>query len=286
MYDVILNISGGATKISGLFGAAKAILKNTTVDLITGISSGAILAVPLALGLFDEIEELILNVSMEDMFKINPYKEDKISNRAILRVLFGKSSLGTSNVANTLKSLISEERFNTYKTGDYPDVEIGVVDYNTGEMLYYKVKELCYDDYITLTVASTSIPIIYEPVNYKGRVLYDGGVREHIASIYTIENYDPKTCYNVYSRPKDNKVLTGSWKLSNILSVVDRTQQIQFTELEKRSDKYLELLLEKKNINVKSVYLPRIMQSLFDIDKERIKELYLEGYKQGTALFD
>ena len=186
-YHTILNISGGATKIPGLFGGAKAILENDKPDLITGISSGAILAVPLALGLFADIEKVVLNLSMNDMFVVNPYtKNNKISITGLWRILRGKPSVGTSNIIHTLKKLITPEIFDIYKYGEFPDVEIGVVDFVTGEMLYYKIKDLNYTDYLSLTLASSSIPIIHAPVYVKDKILYDGGVREHIASLHTL----------------------------------------------------------------------------------------------------
>jgi predicted acylesterase/phospholipase RssA len=285
-YHTVLNISGGATKISGLFGGARAILENTKVDLITGISSGALLTVPLALGLYEELEKSVLTIKMSDMFKVNPFtKKAGISPRAVWRVLTGEPSLGTTNIPDTLSKLVTPQRFDCYKYGNYPDIKIGVVDFVKGEMLYYFVKDLNYTEYITLVTASTSIPLIHGPVYYEDKILYDGGVRDHIATVDSLMNHKPLVTYNIYSRPQDNKILNLDWKPTSIVSVLDRTEQIRFTELEKRSDMFTELLLKEKNTVMKNVYLPKVLNSLFDINKDRLQELYIAGYERGNALF-
>lgn len=287
-YPIVLNIAGELSKIVGLFGGAKAILENTKPNLITGISSGAILSVPLALGLYEDLEKTVLKITTKDIVKLNPYKEHNsiFSLKAVWRILMGKPSLGVSNIPNTLKKLITPELFDTFKYGDYPDVEIGVVDFLTGEMLYYKVKDLNYTDYIILTTASSSIPLIHEPVYYQDRVLYDGGVKNQIATLHTVEKYNPEHCYNVYSRPLDNKALSLGWKVKGINSILNRKEEILSTELQNRSNLYVNLLLKESSVKLHNVYLPRILTGLFDVNKKRLNELYRAGYERGLTLFN
>ncbi|MDR2589020.1 MAG: patatin family protein, partial [Spirochaetales bacterium] len=49
----------------------------------------------------------------------------------------------------------------------------------TGEALYYDKNELKYD-YLTVLKASSSLPFIAKPVEYKGRTLMDGGLADSI----------------------------------------------------------------------------------------------------------
>ncbi|NNE78026.1 MAG: patatin-like phospholipase family protein, partial [Pricia sp.] len=60
-----LGISGGGTKIAGLFGVAESIIydRGYMPEVISGISAGAILALPLALGKREEIKTQVLNIT-------------------------------------------------------------------------------------------------------------------------------------------------------------------------------------------------------------------------------
>lgn len=93
-----LGISGGGTKIGGLYGAASVLMreKNYLPDVISGISAGAILSVPLAMGLFDELEKLLLHFSLKDFFSLPPIKDNgKIRTaNAIVRILNGDPYFG------------------------------------------------------------------------------------------------------------------------------------------------------------------------------------------------
>jgi predicted acylesterase/phospholipase RssA len=61
----IYNLSGGATKIGGLFAKSERIIKEFGYkpDVISGVSSGALLVLPIALGKWDELKYLIHNIN-------------------------------------------------------------------------------------------------------------------------------------------------------------------------------------------------------------------------------
>ena len=73
-----MGISGGGTKIAGLFGIAESIIydRGYIPDVISGISAGAILALPLALGKRQEIKDQVLNLEMDDFFSTSPIKKN------------------------------------------------------------------------------------------------------------------------------------------------------------------------------------------------------------------
>ena len=91
-----LGISGGGTKIGGLFGVVETLYtKGFTPDIISGISAGAILTVPVALGKFDQIRDLILNITLDDFFSKKPIKEKgSLTPGALWNALRGKPYLG------------------------------------------------------------------------------------------------------------------------------------------------------------------------------------------------
>lgn len=55
-----------------------------------------------------------------------------------------------------------------------------VTDCITGEALYYDKNELREEDYLKILRASSSLPFISKPVEYKGKILMDGGMSDSI----------------------------------------------------------------------------------------------------------
>ena len=132
----ILNLSGAGTKISGLAGACDYIFNvcGYRPTDISGISSGGILGIPIALRKWDILREFTQVFTINDIFDSNPInKKNKITFSAKLRAIKGKSSFGTqNNLPLTVSRIISKEDFNRYQKGEFPNVWIGSVDFKTG----------------------------------------------------------------------------------------------------------------------------------------------------------
>jgi len=102
-----LGISGGGTKIAGLFGAAETIIyeKGYQPDIISGVSAGAILSLPLALGKREEIKNLVLNLKLNTFFSRVPIKENgSLKTFNALRTLVAKK-IGFGEQLNLEKQL-------------------------------------------------------------------------------------------------------------------------------------------------------------------------------------
>jgi len=281
-----LNISGGATKIAGLFGAAEYLLKvkEYKPDVISGISAGAILSLPLALGKYQTTKERVLNFKLEDFFEKKPVNnKGKISIGAILRLITGKPAIGDqSRLKKILSEVVTKEDFIFYKTMEkFPPCIIGAVDFKDGSHVYFNCKELSYEEYLDLVLASASIPIFTNPVNYKGKILYDGGVRDHIATPYILHNYPITENVSIFSRPKDYKTSNLNWKPTDVLSVLNRYIDIVGIEVSKNDEDISTLYCEKHNIKNYNIYLNSIMESLYDTDPNRLQKLYLDSYRES-----
>ncbi len=193
-WTYVLNLSGASTKIPGLAGAADYIynVAGYRPTDITGISSGALLAVPVAMRKWDVLREVSQTFTLDDIFSIKPVNEDnKITTRAKLRAITGKSSFGKQdNLYCTLKKIITEEEFNRYQEGDYPNVWVGSVDFKTGSRYIVNVKDknVTYWRYLELVNASASIPLAVEGVKIDDMILFDGAVRNHILSVWSLKN--------------------------------------------------------------------------------------------------
>ncbi len=289
-----LGISGGGTKIAGLFGAAEVLLKekNYQPDLISGISAGAILSVPLALGKLKEVKELVLNLTLDTFFSQRPIKENgSFTLGSIWRAITGKPYLGMQgNLEKMIRSVVSEAEFNDYKK-DFtkPVCLIGSVDFITGGRHYFNLKEVSYEEYPKLVNASSSLPIFSNGIQIKIKdepvYLFDGGVRDHIATAYVLGESDFKDQFtesvSIFSRPEDFKVLSEEFNDKNVISILSRYVDITNVEISKNDEFQLDKICLDKQIRSTKLFLPRVMKSVYDTDHARLKELYDKGAKEA-----
>jgi predicted patatin/cPLA2 family phospholipase len=291
-----LGISGGGTKIAGLFGVAEALLleKKFKPDVISGISAGAILALPLALGKFDEIKKLVLNFKLDDFFSSSPVKENGgFTGAAIWRILTGKPYLGTQqHLESKLHAIVSEAEFLAYQTDNTkPACIIGCVDFITGGRTYCNLKQVSYADFPKLVNASSSLPIftkgIRMKVKNKDMYLFDGGVRDHIATAYILNGQDSEfkgkitESISVFSRPEDFKVLPETFDDKNVMSILSRYVDITNVEISKNDEEQLDEICRANGIRSSKFYLPRVMKTVYDTDPNRLKKIYEEGLTEG-----
>jgi predicted acylesterase/phospholipase RssA len=287
----IFNISGGATKVGGLFAKSERIIKEFGYkpDVISGISSGALLALPIALGKWEELKELVSNITLDHIFDNYPVnKKGKITLKSIWRLLIGKPSLGTqNNLRKTLSSLITEKDFDKYINGKYPKVFIGVTNFNTGEFELVNVQSLDYGQYLDYVIASASIPFAVEGVEINGDIYFDGGVLHHACSTEVIRKYKSKIthCITVFSRPRNMNL---SYELFDQIDVTQVAKQ--YENISTAYASLIDQIVEKelctqykiKNIQV---FCPSVLKSLYDVDPERLKELYLRSYNSEDKKF-
>lgn len=288
----ILNLSGAATKIAGLAGATDYIfnMAGYRPTDITGISSGALLALPIALRKWDGLRNLTQTFTLDDIFDSKPVNEEnKITLKAKLRAIFGKSSFGTqNNLYKTLKKLITEEDFKRYQEGDFPNVWIGSVDFITGSryIVNIKDKKIGYCDYLLLVNASASIPLAVEAVHYKDMILYDGGVRNHILSAWALENIpNVKETISVFSRPQNySSILDRDWNDKNMIKVFERYSDISIIEISKRDEKEEQLLIAtSRGIKNRQIFIPSIIKEMYDTDPDKLRKLYNAGFKSAGS---
>jgi predicted patatin/cPLA2 family phospholipase len=288
----VLNLSGAATKIAGLAGAAYYTFNDYGYrpDIITGISSGAILTLPIALRKWDVLNEMVKNFTLGDIFDLPPVNEEnKVRFTAYIRAAIGKSSFGTqNNLPKTLSKVITEKDFERYQKGNYPDCYIGSVDFKSGSrhITNLKDKNVSYCEFLMLVNASASIPLAVEPVRYKDMLLYDGGTRNHILSGWVLRNFeDIEENISIYSRPKDYYgLLDPTWNDNNLINVFQRYTDISVIEISKRDEREETYLTEKKNIDTKQIFIPSVIKELYDTDHDKLTMLYDVSYKEAKKI--
>lgn len=296
-----MGISGGGTKIAGLFGVAETIIyeRGYVPDIITGISAGAILALPLALGKREEIKQQVLNITLDDFFEDAPIKKNgriKTFN-AIGKLIHGKHYLGDQkNLEKTLAKTVSRAEFEAYKLDASKAICIvGSVDFYTGARLYVNLKEVSYENFLKFVNASASIPI-FTPgiatdnsvpdfegniVDFPNLLLFDGGVRDHSPSNKLLAsdhpNFQVTETTSIFSRPDDIRdiISPNNFTPKNLLSILERYVEITNAEISKNDEDQEKRTIQEKGITDHGTfYLPRIMQGVYDVDKARLRQLY------------
>lgn len=302
-----LGISGGGTKIAGLYGAAEVILKekNYQPDIISGISAGAILSLPLALGRFDEIKKMVLDFNLDSFFSESPIKENgkfRFFN-ALKNIVRGNHYLGKQDaLAETIKSLISSSDFEDYQNNpDYPICIVGSVDFYSGRRIYVNLKEVAtYDLALKFINASASLPLFtagveldlpfkdFKQVLIEDKVfLYDGGIRDHSPTAKVIDSQVfpiTETC-TIFSRPENNQILDPEdFKAKNILDILQRYVDISNTEISKDDELFEKEIISRLGIKDHGTFfLPKIMKGVYDVNPMHIQKIYTAGKESVEA---
>lgn len=298
----ILNLSGGATKAAGEVGAARYIMEDCGYmpDIISGISAGAVLSLPIALAskypyLWPEIKKMSVNLEFDSIFSVSPLNKKgtglAVFPGGLFRILRKKESLGVmGNLKNTLRKLVTCERFLSYCNPEYgyPDVYVGSVDVKTGNISYLNLKDLSYEEALDKIVASSSIPIIAETVKIQSGYHLDGGLRDNIGSVYLLNKFGKQIteCVSIYSRPKQlHQILDENWVPKDIFKVVERTVDILMLEISKSDELIETLMCEQRNIKRNAIFVPKVLEELLEVDTNKLQKLYYEGYKAAVKQY-
>ncbi len=288
-----LGISGGGTKIGGLFGAVESLYKRGfNPDIISGISAGAILSVPVAMGKFDEIRQLVLNITLDDFFSEKPVNENgSLTAGAVWKAFRSKPYLGKQeNLEKKICSVITADDFKAYKKNiKYPVCIIGAVDFITGSRKYINLKNVGYELYPKLVNASSSLPVftsgIRTTIGDTNAYLFDGGVRDHIATAWILSESEYKEriseSVSIFSRPEDFKILPHEFDDKNIIKILERYVDITNVEISKNDEYMLDKICKEKNIRNTKLFLPRILKSTYDTNRNRLLLMYKAGKAVG-----
>lgn len=150
------------------------------IQIVTGVSTGAILATHAFLGREDEIESVYRSVSGSKIY----------ASRNVLELLWANSLFNTRGKDRLIEeSLTTEVIEDVAKSPDGRYLYIGVVNLDTGEFIRIDMvalaktiaPEMGRDDcYRAVVGASSAIPIAFAPKFVDGKMLVDGGARRHL----------------------------------------------------------------------------------------------------------
>lgn len=275
-----LSISGGATKLSALYGAAEYICSSQEFDVYAGVSAGAIIAPFAAIGKFD-IDEILFRATEDDIFKIEP----KFGLRNIVRLIMGKSLGHQGNLKDLIKEHFTEYEFSEMvRSGK--EVLIGVSNFNA-ECIdkVFELLDICkmdYDNAIDTIYASTSIPFLTEGINGyrngKQCKFYDGGISAHIPSPYLAKNYNLDHIISVFSRP-DKVELSSGYEGKEGFESITRSTEIMTHIISKNNERMTDEICDNKGIKHTKIFMPyKLTDETYPTGYSLFKSWYRVGF--------
>lgn len=296
----LLTNSGGSTKFVAEAVANKIAVteKGFIPDVIGGISAGTIQAIVTALGtvhkeIFDVAIEHGLNISIPQIFpKKRPVtKKGKIHPLAVGRVVFGDNSLGKQDISDLLKGVITKKLYDEYLKGDYPEVVVVAVapkDMSV-KTWYLKRDKVPYEMLYHVISASAHIPGYAQPVYIDGIGYVDGGLRHHNPSPVLLGHYwgKIKSHVSVFARPDvDTLPVKINWD-KNFISVLSRILEGLSFATSLADEKDERDYAREHNNELRQLFMPGfILESQYDTNKLRLKELHDESIKATYAQWD
>jgi len=203
--NTALVLSGGGAKGAFQFMAEKYAreVKGYHWDVIAGVSVGAFNATMLAMGKYQRLEELWQNISNDQVYS------GKLNLWALLKIAFGAKSVYSNK---PLKRLLHKE-YEPEKIN--ADLRIGTVSLQSGEYVSFRVSDPGFEYAI---VASTAIPVVWEPVFVSAEYqdMVDGGVR-NVSPLGDVLESDPDEVVVINCSPEAPPVLNHP--LGNALDI-------------------------------------------------------------------
>jgi hypothetical protein len=275
----LLSFSGGATKIVALAAHGKIVLKSGyKPDVIVGVSSGALVMLPLVLGKHKLLKEYTTNLSLENIFDSSPVNEKgKITLSSGLRGIT-KGYLGTmNNLKNSIKFFVSEEEFiNFCKNKKSPLLYAGVTNMNKYKFKLILLNNLTYEAFIETILASASIPVFTPPVKIGKELYYDGGLIHHNPAINILRSkkYNFKECISIYSRPEIIEDYDPNYTGKSIGRTLSKTIDYLQTAISMHDAEAEKDFCKLHDIKLTQRFSPKIMKGVYDVNPERLKKLY------------
>jgi len=243
-----LALSGGGARGIAHLGVLKALdEQGVKVSMISGVSSGAIAGVLYAYGYSpDEILKLIKELSVFH----------------VMRPVFGKRGL--------LHLEEVEKLFNKYLGPQlqFEDLKIPVVvsatEMNEGVTAYFSSGEV-----IKPLLASSAVPILYQPIIFKGKILSDGGLLNNLPVEPLHGNCDVKIAVHV-------NPINRQAQISSLTGMVERTVMLAINNNVKLRLNQCDLYLEPSELKSYRLTSFRKANEIFNIGYKYT--MYMERY--------
>jgi hypothetical protein len=208
--------------------------KNITV--VTGVSTGALVATHAFLGRFDEVRKIYESLSGDQIYK----------EYGFLKLLFSNSLTDSSGKDVLIRGFVTKELVDAVAVEalEHPlrKLLVGAVDIESGEFLKISLSKLAADKanpnreacFEAAVGAASAIPIVFSPVFIDGRMLVDGAAR-HNAFLQNIDAIHlgggvNRRIFSIYHGDFDAGASTVA---NNLISIAKRSAAVVSDQLVK-----------------------------------------------------
>lgn len=168
-----LVLNGGGGKGSYQIGVFKALFEHNINDYITavsGTSSGALNSILFANGDLDVAVNAWQDISPKTFLQVSPEKVD-----------FKEGLVPRDGLLDIFKRYIDFDVIRMCDKTIYATVtDFGPVDSGSGEARYYRLNYKPENEIKDILLASSALPIIYEPIVINGNICRDGGLTDNM----------------------------------------------------------------------------------------------------------
>lgn len=243
-YNIGIVLSGGAARGFAHLGVLKALNeKGIYPDIISGASAGAIIGAFIAHGKTpDQVYKLLKNKKITDYTKIHLPVSGFFGLEKLTKIL--KEDIKVKNIEELEKPLY-----------------VAVTNLNKGVVEYHNKGPLN-----EIILASSSIPIIFSPVNINDTLYVDGGLLDNIPIKPLINNCKKIIAVNVLPVQK-------SGKLDNMIKIAARTFQVSINANVRYVKLKSDLYIEPEGLTKYNIFDTKNTDVLFELGYEYVKKL-------------
>lgn len=250
-YKLGLVLGGGGARGIAHLGVAKALYENgLKPDVISGVSAGSIAGLMLASGL--EPRYIFEKITSNGFFNFT-------------KIVFPKTGLfSLEGLLDFLKREVNAETFEDLQT----DFWVAVSNITKGRVEYLNEGPL-----FKTVMASSSIPVIFEPVTINGSVYVDGGLFDNLP-VEPIKN-DCETLIAVNLTPHKTDAVIDS-----LFQVAFRTFHLSIESNTIKSKKLCNIVIEPDNIDNYDLLHLKDADKIFEIGYSSALKA-IEGFERA-----
>jgi predicted acylesterase/phospholipase RssA len=225
--DVALVVSGGGSKGAFAVGAIDVLKEHYDFGLVSGTSTGALIAPMVVIGEFDRLVEIYTSVKDKDILRSN------------WRKLWWNALKDTKPLEKLIRREISAGgRYERLMESDV-DVLLCSVSMQTKELRYYSQRERIpgaiawrdKEEFVKCVLASTNQPTFTPVVDVRGEQHVDGGVRE-VVPLSAVEDAGFGEVLVIANHPEPSLQTQHSGKrYNNLMTIGVRTLDLMGTEI-------------------------------------------------------
>lgn len=282
-----LVISGGGSKGAFAGGVTQYLMeeKNCQYDLLLGTSTGSLLIPHLALGHVAKIKDIYTNVTMGNIFDINPFVVkhkngvDTVSINhfnVVLQFLRGRRTFGESqHLRQHIKNNFTLEEFNQLKASK-TNIVVTVTNLSLNEVEYKCIRDFDYDEFCDwIWISCNYIPFM-TLASKDGCDYGDGG----FSSLVPIREAIYRGATEIDVVILETEARTAPRRIGkNPFSLMVDLFQTLLDQVEKHDITIGKLAANHKDVKLNLYYTPiELTSNALIFNKMRMKNWWMQGY--------